>query len=124
MIAISRVSVHHDGRGGTASDPLFFGMRGVGLSSVKSTLGLMLTLQRYRSLRLMVGSGLCEFSSLLGTPGALWSLLFVTGADVAALPSSVSLLCQFTSFLGTLHWPAGAGPGALLSLLLGGLDFV
>ena len=29
----------------------------------------------------------------------------ITGADVAACPYSVGILCKFTPFLGTLHWP-------------------
>ena len=33
----------------------------------------------------------------------------ITGADVAAWPHSVSLLCEFSSFLGSLHWPADTG---------------
>ena len=31
-----------------------------------------------------------------------------TGADVAAWPYSVGILCKFTAFLGTLHWPVDA----------------
>ena len=33
----------------------------------------------------------------------------VTGADVAAWPCSVSLLCKLVAFLGSLHWPADYG---------------
>ena len=29
----------------------------------------------------------------------------IAGADIAAWPSSVGILCKFTAFLGTLHWP-------------------
>ena len=29
----------------------------------------------------------------------------ITGADVAVWPCSVNVLCKFTSFVGTLHWP-------------------
>ena len=32
----------------------------------------------------------------------------MSGADIAAWPCSVILLCKFTGFLATLHWPAGA----------------
>ena len=32
----------------------------------------------------------------------------ISGADVAAWPYSVGILCKFTSFLGTLHWPTGS----------------
>ena len=34
---------------------------------------------------------------------------FITGADVAASPYCVRLLCGFSSFLGSLHWPADTG---------------
>ena len=43
MIAVSRVSVNHDGRGGTAPDPLS-GTKGVGATSAKLKFGLTLTL--------------------------------------------------------------------------------
>ena len=55
-----------------------------------------------------------DVASLPGTPGFLngpWVQIhggFITGADVAAWPYSVSILCKSTAFLGTLHWPAGA----------------
>ena len=32
----------------------------------------------------------------------------ISGADIAAWPYSVGILCRFTSFLGTLHWPIGS----------------
>ena len=31
----------------------------------------------------------------------------IAGADVAAWPPSVGILCKFTAFLGTLHWRVG-----------------
>ena len=31
-----------------------------------------------------------------------------SGADMAAWPYSVGILIGFTSFLNTLHWPAGS----------------
>ena len=43
IIAIARVSVNHDGGGGTAPDP-WFGIRGAGLRFVSLLLGLMLIL--------------------------------------------------------------------------------
>ena len=33
----------------------------------------------------------------------------ITGADDAAWPNSASLLCEFSSFLDSLHWPADSG---------------
>ena len=32
----------------------------------------------------------------------------ISGADIAAWPYSVGILCKFTAFLGTLHWPVGS----------------
>ena len=32
----------------------------------------------------------------------------ISGADLAAWPYRVGILCRFTSFLGTLHWPIGS----------------
>ena len=92
MIAISWVSVDHDGRGGTVPDPLVWDQGDWVLSSVKSMLRLTLTLQRFQGL-------LVFWMALAFRP--MWGH---TGADV-----SVSLLCEFSSFLCALHWPAGAG---------------
>ena len=37
----------------------------------------------------------------------------ITGLDVADWPYGVGILCEFTAFLGSLHWPVGAaGHGA------------
>ena len=49
MIAIARVSVNHDGRGGTALIPLF-GIRGVGQKLVSLLLGLMWILHLFLAL--------------------------------------------------------------------------
>ena len=95
MIAIARFSVNHDGKGGTAPDPLVWyqGSR-----------------PKVRKLAIRVNVGL---ASLLGPPGFLnssWvqvSAGRITGADIAAWPYSVSVLIRFTSFLATLHWPSG-----------------
>ena len=51
MIAIARVSVNHDGKGGTAPDP-WFGIRGAGLRFVSLLFGLMCIL--HLSLALLV----------------------------------------------------------------------
>ena len=32
----------------------------------------------------------------------------ITCLDVAAWPYSVGILCEFTAFLGSLHWPLDA----------------
>ena len=96
MIAIARVSVNHDGRGGTALDPLVWdqGSR-----------------PKVRKLAIRVN---VDIASLPGRPGFLgspWTQVDAgrtSGADVAAWPYSVGILVKFTSFLGTLHWPMGS----------------
>ena len=95
-IAIARVSVNHDGKGGTAPDPLVWdqGSR-----------------PKVRKLHVRVN---VDFASLPGPPGFLnnsWIQVdagHITGADIAAWPYSHSILVRFTSFLGTLHWPSGS----------------
>ena len=96
MIAIARVSVNHDGKGGTAPDPLVWdqGSR-----------------PKVRKLAIRVN---VDLASLPGPPGFLNSSWIqvdaghITGADISAWPYSVGILVRFTSFLRTLHWPSGS----------------
>ena len=96
MIAIARVSVNHDGRGGTAPDPLVWdkGSR-----------------PKVRKLDIRVN---VDLASLPGPPGFLnsdWVQVHaghITGADISAWPYSVGILVRFTSFLSHLHWPSGS----------------
>ena len=96
MIAVARVSVNHDGKGGNAPGPFVWdqGSR-----------------PEVRKLAIRVN---VDLASLPGPPGFLnssWvqvSAGRITGADIAAWPCSVSILIRFTSFLNTLHWPSGA----------------
>ena len=96
MIAIARVSVNHDGKGGTAPDPLVWD-RG--------------SRPKVRRLAIRVN---VDLASLPGPPNFLNSSWIqvaagrITGADIAAWPYSVSILIRFTSFLDTLHWPSGS----------------
>ena len=96
MIAIARVSVNYDGRGGTAPIP-WIGIRVVGLKLVSLLLGLIV-----------------DLASLPGPPGfssGPWIQVDagrISGADIAAWPYSVGILIWFTSFLNTLHWPSGS----------------
>ena len=96
MIAVSRVTVNHDGMGGSAPDPVVWDH---GSNSQ----------QRRTYTRINV-----DLASLPGPPGLLngpWVQVHdgcITGAGVAAWPYSVSIFCKFTFFFGTLHWPAGA----------------
>ena len=95
MIAVAEVSVNHDGKGGTAPDPLVWDQ---GRPKVRKL-----------AIRVNV-----DLASLPGPPGFLNSYWVqvsagrTTGADIAAWPYSVSILIRFTSFLNTLHWPSGA----------------
>ena len=96
MIVVAPVSVNHDGKGGTAPDPLVWdqGSR-----------------PKVRKLAIRVN---VDLASLLGPPGFLKSSWVqvgsgrITGADIAAWPYSVSIFIRFTSFLDTLHWPSGS----------------
>ena len=89
MIAIARVSVNHDGRGGTAPDPLVWdkGSR-----------------PKVRKLDIRVN---VDLASLPGPPGFLnsdWVQVHaghITGADISAWPYSVGILVKFTSFSGS-----------------------
>ena len=95
MIAIARVSVNHDGKGGTAPDPLVWdqGSR-----------------PKVRKPDIRVTE---DLASLPGPPSFLnnsWVQVHsghITGSDIAAWPYSVGILVQITSFLTTLHWPSG-----------------
>ena len=95
MIAVARVSVNHDGKGGTAPDPLVWdqGSR-----------------SKVRKIATRVN---VDLASLLGRPGFLNSSWIqvsagrITGADIAAWQYSVRILIRFTFFLDTLHWPSG-----------------
>ena len=87
MIAVARVSVNHDGKGGTAPDPLVWdqGSR-----------------PKARKLAIRVN---VDLASLPGPPGFLsnsWVQVDagrIIGADIAAWPYSVCILIRFTSFL-------------------------
>ena len=105
MIAFSQVSVNHGGLAGSAADALVWD-QAVVVSNASLILGLMLTL-------------LC-FPALL----AFWMGLGFrpSGADTAAWPYSVGLLCEFSAFLGSLHWPPDTGNmghcGSYLEILI------
>ena len=96
MVAVARVSVNHDGKGGTALDPLVWdqGSR-----------------PKVRKPHIRVN---VDLASLPGPPGFLnstWVQVHaghITGADISAWPYSVGILVSFTSFLGTLHWPSSS----------------
>ena len=96
MIAIARVSVNHDGKGGTAPDPLVWdqGSR-----------------PKVRKLAIRVNVDLASLPGPSGFLNSSWIQVgagHITGSDIAAWPHSVGILVRFTSFLGTLHWPSGS----------------
>ena len=96
MIAIARVSVNHDGKGGTAPDPLVWDKG---------------SKPKVRKLHVRVN---VDLASLPGPPGFLNSTWIqvdvghISSDDISACPYSVSILVRFTSFLGGLHWPSSS----------------
>ena len=96
MIAISRVAVNHDGKGGSAPDPLIWDH---GRS------------KKVRRTDIRVNVGLASLPGPRGFLSGLWVQVHggvIAGADIAAWPYSVGIVCKFTTFLGTLHWLVGA----------------
>ena len=96
MIAIARVSANHDGKGGTAPDPLVWDQ------------GSRL---KVRKLHIRVNVDLASLPGPHGFLNITWVQVdagHITGADISAWPYSVGILVRFTSFLGTLHWPSGS----------------
>ena len=96
MIAVAGVSVNHDGRGGTAPDPLVWDQGGR---------------PKARKLDIRVN---VDLASLPGPPGfrcGPWIQTYsghISGADIAAWPCSVGILFGITSSFSTLHWPLGS----------------
>ena len=96
MIAVAWVAVNHDGRCGTAPDRLVWDQGG------------------RKNVRRTDISVNVDLASLHGPPGVLggpWMQVHggrFTSADIAAWLFSVGILCTFTAFLGTLHWPMGS----------------
>ena len=83
MIAVARVSVNHDGKGGTAPDPLVWDQGSkpkvnVDLASLPGPLGFLN----------------CSWFQVVSG--------HISGADIAAWPYCVSILIRFTSFFGYL----------------------
>ena len=92
MITIARVSVNHDGRGGIAPDPLVWdqGSR-----------------PKVRKLAIRVNVDLASLPDPLGFLNSPWIQVDagrISGADIAAWPSSVGILIRFTAFLFLIHY--------------------
>ena len=93
MIAVARVTVNHDGRGGTAPDPLVWDQGGR---------------KKTRRTDIRINVDLASLPGPLGFLSGPWRQVHwgsITGADIAAWPCSVGILIKFTAFLGTSHWP-------------------
>ena len=92
MIAVSSVAVNHDGKGGSAPDPLVWDQGG-----------------RRKVVRTDIRVDV-DLASLPWPHGFLtgpWMQVHgggKTGADIAAWPYNVGILFKFTAFLGTSHW--------------------
>ena len=96
MIAVAGVSVNHDGRGGTAPDPLVWDQGGW---------------RKVRRTDVWVNVDLASLPSPPCFFGGPWIHIHggsISGADIAAWPYSVGILYKFTAFLGSLHWPVGS----------------
>ena len=96
MIAVARVTVNHDGRSGTAPDPLVWDQGGK---------------PKARKLAVRVNVDLASRPGPRGFLSGPWIQVHggcISGADSAAWPYSVGVLCRFPSFLGSLHWPTGS----------------
>ena len=93
MIAVARVSVNHDGKGGTAPDPQVWdqGSR-----------------PKVRKLAIRVNIDLASLPGPSGFLNCSWVQVDsgrITGVDIAAWSYSVGILIRITSFLNTLHCP-------------------
>ena len=96
MIAVGRVTVNHDGRGGSALDPLVWDQGAPG---------------KVREINIGVNVDLASLPGPCGFLHGPWMQVHggcIAGLDVAAWPYSVGILCEFTAFLGSLHWPVDA----------------
>ena len=92
MIAVSRVAVNHDGKGCSAPDPLVWDQGGP---------------RKVRKTDIRINVDLASLPGPCGFLHGTW-MRFITGLDVAVWPKSVGILCKFTAFLGSLHWPVDA----------------
>ena len=93
VVAVSWVSVNHDGRGGTAPDAVVWDQGGI------------------PKRRRVDGRVNIDLASLPGPSNFLqetWMQVCsggISGADIAGWPYSVDMLCKFTFILKSLRWP-------------------
>ena len=100
MVAVFRLQVNHDGKGGTAPDAMIGDKSGI----LKPRLSSLRSIVDHASLpgpRGFQDSSWCGLSSSL-----------VIEEDVAVRPyGGVIVLLGFTTFLASLHWPQGVDLG-------------
>ena len=89
-IAVAKVAANYDGTGGSASDPLILDQGGE---------------KKMCRTDISVNLVLASLPGPLGFLSGPWIQVHgsgITGADVAAWPCSVGILCKFSTFLSTL----------------------
>ena len=106
FIAISRAVVNHDGRDGTAPDPLFWS---AGALPERRRL-----VHAVRDLAFLPSPSALLSGDWVNVPASA-----VFAEDVAHWPYTTGLLVKWVTFLGTLHWPAGC-----FNLGVGGISHV
>ena len=106
FIAISRAVVNHDGRDGTAFDPLVWSA-----CALPKRRRLVLAVRDRAFLPGTLGIWDSESLQILAT--------VICAEDIAHWPYTPGLLVKWVSFLGSLHWPAGGlDLGLVASLML------
>ena len=106
FIAISRAVVNHDGRDGTAPDPLVWSS---GAYPKRRRL-----VHAVRDLAFLPGLPGIGDSEWVNVPAAA-----ICAEEIAQWPYTPGLLIKWVSFLGSLHWHAGG-----LDLGVGGISYV
>ena len=98
FIAISRAVVNHDGRDGTAPDPLVWSA-----GALPKRRRLVHDVRDRAFLHGPPGIWLSEWFQIPATA--------ICAEDIALWPETPGLLVEWVSFLGSLHWHAGGSWG-------------
>ena len=91
---MSRAAVNHDGRGGTAPDPLVWS---AGALPKRRQL-----VHAVRDRAFLPGPPAIGVSEWVAVPASA-----ISAEDIAHWPYTAGLLVKWVSFLSSLHWPAG-----------------
>ena len=105
FIAISRAVVNHDGRDGTAPDPLVWS---AGALPKRRRL-----VHAVRDQAFLPGTWYLGFGMGHVHASAIYA------EDIAHWPYTLGLLVEWVAFLGSLHWPVGG-----VDLCVGGISYV